>query len=223
MYHGTSTLFLRGILEHGLGGKNPIEEWRVLNFAQEILPLAERHPSHIKAFTLKIGSFKRMTEQFSEHWNFQHGDTYLSPSRSTAIRYASNNRYGSELLTYSLDFLRGLLDREVPGVDSEIFRRHPHIFHKLDVSPAPVLIEIDGIPKSALRSEHGEDPSTAIKELEMAMAKHPESIEDYCQQTNFRLRAPIPAERLKISLLVVTRWDPIFPEYDLYPIASKKT
>jgi hypothetical protein len=28
LYHGTSTLFLNGILEHGLGGWNPIQERR---------------------------------------------------------------------------------------------------------------------------------------------------------------------------------------------------
>jgi hypothetical protein len=28
LYHGTSTIFLNGILEHGLGGWNPIQERR---------------------------------------------------------------------------------------------------------------------------------------------------------------------------------------------------
>ena len=44
LYHGTATLFLEGILEFGLGGKNPIAELKVLDFARTIAPLVPGLP-----------------------------------------------------------------------------------------------------------------------------------------------------------------------------------
>jgi len=105
LYHGTSTLFLKDILELGLGGKNPLKEWRVLEFAEKIWPLVENSLADDVQLAQKIQTFGKMVEQTSGEMNFQHGDTYLTPEASTAMRYAINKRYGSELLTYTLDFL----------------------------------------------------------------------------------------------------------------------
>lgn len=71
-----------------------------------------------------------MVEQRSAAMNFQHGETYLSPSRLTAIRYAANKRYGSELLSYTLYFLNELIRLEVDGVQDKLYRAYPHIFEK---------------------------------------------------------------------------------------------
>src|SRR5690349_20133729 len=86
LYHGTSSLFLGSILRAGLGGVNPISQWKVLEFAQEIYPLVEKHLSTQDDFMVKAQTFKFMVEQTSAAWNFQHGDTYLSPALSTAVR-----------------------------------------------------------------------------------------------------------------------------------------
>lgn len=85
--------------------------------------------------------------------NFQHGDTYLSPAPITAIRYAADNRYGSELLTYTLDLLNELVHLKIAGVCDKLYRAYPHIFEKLDVSPAPLLIRVDDISPTALVAE----------------------------------------------------------------------
>lgn len=105
LYHGTSTLFLDGILRTGLGGLNPIAEWRVLEFAKAIHPLVTQYLSQDERWMVKAQSFGFMVDQKSAHMNFQHGDTYLSPALETAARYAIDKRYGSELLTYGLEFL----------------------------------------------------------------------------------------------------------------------
>ena len=99
LYHGTSSLFLDSIIKVGVGGTNPIADWGVLEFAKELYPLVEQHLSHVDGHMAKCASFKLMVQQKSEALNFQHGDSYLSPAKSTAIRYAVNNRYGSEMLT----------------------------------------------------------------------------------------------------------------------------
>ncbi len=58
-------------------------------------------------------------------------DTYLSPSSATAVRYAVNKRFGSELLSYTLDFLDELVRRKVPGIVDGLYQRYPHIYDLL--------------------------------------------------------------------------------------------
>ena len=41
LYHGTSTLFVDSIANHGLGGMNPVKEWSLLELAKEVLLLSE--------------------------------------------------------------------------------------------------------------------------------------------------------------------------------------
>jgi len=56
LYHGTSSLFLESIISLGLGGCNPIAEWKVLEFAQVIYPLVEEHLAQLNEFMVKAGS-----------------------------------------------------------------------------------------------------------------------------------------------------------------------
>ena len=41
LYHGTPTLFVDSIANHGLGGMNPVKEWSLLELAKEVLLLSE--------------------------------------------------------------------------------------------------------------------------------------------------------------------------------------
>ena len=134
LYHRTSTIFVDGIIEAGLGGRNQLTEWKVLEFARVVYPLAREHLSTDPDWMVKAQTFGFMVEQRSGQMNFQHGDTYLSPARLTAIRYAVNKRYGSELLSYTLDFLQELLRRKIPGVADDLFHDYPEMFNLLDVS-----------------------------------------------------------------------------------------
>lgn len=218
LFHGTSSLFLDGIAKYGLGGKNPVTEWRLLEFARELAPLVETHLAPLDKFMVRAGSFRRMANQFSAAMNFQHGETYLTPSRSTAIRYATSNSHGSELLSYSLEFLRALVDRDVPTVSDSLYRKYPHIFQKLDISVAPVLIQINNVSTLALESEFGGDSAHGIEEILAAYKDDSESVDDRCQQSNFRLRVPIPKADLSVWLVAVARWDPFQPDYELFPV-----
>ena len=216
LYHGTSTLFLSGIASCGLGGKNPLAEWKVLDFARAILPLVDEHFSRDKDWMQKAQSFGFMAQQMSASMNFQHGDAYLSPSRSTAVRYATNKRFGSELLTYALEFLQQLINRKVPGVVDKLFQRYPQIFRFLDISCAPLLIEVRRIATVDLLDEHGRDPEHNIGCVQKALRENPEMTELLLSQTNFRIRAAAPIADLTFWLINVDRWHPITPEYSLH-------
>ncbi len=220
LYHGTSSLFLGSILRFGLGGLNPIAEWKVLEFARLIYPLVKEHIAKRDDFMIKAQAFGFMVEQLSADMNFQHGDTYLSPSRSTAVRYAVNKRYGSEFLTYILDFLAELVRLNIDGVSDRLYQAYPHIFEKLDISPAPLLIQVENIDSAELSTENGGDAGPMVKEVHEAVRSSPEWCEVLLQQSNFRLRRPISGTKLKIWFIDVVRWDRFSPEYSLYPLST---
>jgi len=215
LYHGTSTIFLEDIIKHGLGGLNPIEEWQVLECARDILPLAQKYLSADRNYANKMRSFEMMTRQSQDTFNFQHGDTYLSPAKFTAIRYAINTRYGSELLTYTVHFLDGLVRLGVSGVCDDLYQKYPHVFHKLDISVAPLLIEVEGVKSCDLLSEKGDDPQAQFELILKAKREHPDFSEDLIQQNNFRLKKHVAASKITVWLIIVSKWDIWKPEYTM--------
>lgn len=220
LYHGTSTLFLNTITKFGLGGHNPLTEWRVLEFAKTIYPLVEKQFANLPDWMVKAQSFKWMVEQRSSAMNFQHGGTYLSPSPITAVRYATHKRYGSELLTYTLDFLAELVRLEVKGVCDELYRAYPQIFELLDISPAPMLIQVENVPPATLLAENGGDARPVLERIYDVLHNSPD-FRELLQQENCRLKRPLPAENLKVWLINVNRCDPVCPEYSLHLLSMR--
>lgn len=226
LFHGTSSLFLDDIIRLGLGGMNPVVEWKVLEFARTIYPLVEKHISQEEAFIVPAGEFRLMTEQASPSsggLNFQHGDTYLSPVSNTAVRYAVNKPIGSELLNCTLVFLKELLRRKVPGVNAIAGRSYPRIFNLLNVSAAPCLIEVTSVRTEDLAAEDGGDATPTLDDIAETLQNFNQEDSDIVlQQCNFRLRRPVPASALRIWLINVTRWHPYTPEYTLYELPAKE-
>jgi len=216
LYHGTSTLFVDGIINSGLGGCNPLVQWKVLEFAKRIHPLVVQQLSDEDDWMVKVQSFGWMVDQKSAAMNFQHGDTYLSPVRGTAIRYAANKRFGSELLTYTLDFLQELLRRKIPGVADDLYHEYPHIFGLLDISCAPLLVKVDEPSLDELLAENGGDAKPTLDYILATLRENSTSAETQLQQRNFRLRRAIPVARLMFWLVNVTRWNNFVPEYSLH-------
>ena len=217
LYHGTSTLFLDGILRHGLGGWNPIHEWRVVDFATELLPHIHRHLGPDDQWMSKISSFTMMANQLSAGMNYQHGDTYLSPSRSQAIGYTISKRWGSELLSFTLDFLDELVRRDVPEVCEGLGKRWGHIFDLLRVHAAPVLVETRGLTEADLVLERGGpvgDYLQRIIQLHKEGTMNPNNMAGAC----FRLKVVVPASNLRIWLIGVHDSFKFQPDYSLFEI-----
>jgi hypothetical protein len=120
---------LDGIINSGLGGRDQLAEWKLFEFVKVLYPLVLEHLSTESDWMVKVQSFGFMVEQRTGAMNFQHGDAYLSPSALTAVRYAANQRYGSELLSYALDFLQELYRRRVPGVADELYSEYRDLFN----------------------------------------------------------------------------------------------
>lgn len=221
LYHGTSSLFLDDILTHGLGAKNPVSDLRLLDFIADIRPLIDTHLAAMSIYKARSGSFALMAEQSSRGLNFQHGQTYLSPSPETAINYAANKRYGSELLTYTLDFLQALIDRNVPTVADKLFSRYPSIFACLDISPAPVLLRAERVPIQKLMAENGQAPDEHVSRINELCRKYPNDFERFAQQLNFRLVEPLPPTHTKAWFINVTNWHKSKLAYTLYQLVPQ--
>ena len=113
LYHGTSTIFLESIKKHGLGGRDPIKEWRVLECAKLLLPLAEQYANRSEVIKVHLGTTRAMVAQVNDHINFQHGQVYLSPVESTAVRYATSKKKGSVLVSRVVLLIKELTRLEV--------------------------------------------------------------------------------------------------------------
>lgn len=218
LYHGTSTVFVNGISQYGLAGRNPVKDWNLLCLASEVLALSETHLRDTHLYRVSSGSFAKMANQETGNWNWQHGDTYMSPAESTAIRYAIGKRFGSELLTYTIDFLEELYRREVPGVADELYRRYPDVFGIMEACPSPILIEASNIAIRSKRSENGTDPSSNLKHMSDVLINGDEDKELLLQQTNFRLTEPVPTQHLRFWLINVLQWHHLRPSYKLYKL-----
>jgi hypothetical protein len=221
LYHGTSSIFLDEIMAHGLGGKDPIREGRVLEFARTIEPLVTKQFGTNRAWMQKVCAFQLMCKQSNSGLNYQHGDTYLTPSRAQAIGYTISKRWGSELLSCTLDFLDELVRLQVPGVCDVLFQKYRHIFRMLSRNAAPILIEIPDLSEADLVLERGEEVGeylTKLKAFVEARDQRPFNIPGSC----FRLRRVIPKERMKIWLVNVIDAEQFDPKYSLYEIPIQK-
>ncbi len=144
-------------------------------------------------------------------FNFRHGSTYLSPSRTTAVRYALNNRYGSELLETTFNLLEKLKAYDLRRA-SEIVEEYPDLLKLQEMPHQPLLVEAFDVPTRHLRSEQGEDPSPNIS---MLRENADDMNEPVWQQLNFELTDPLSAAYLNYYCIEPKNADPIFPEYSL--------
>lgn len=222
LFHGTSTLFLNSIIQYGLGGINPISKWKVLELSKEVYNLSEQHLKETNLFKLSSIPFKKMVEQSSSGtFNFQHGETYLSPSKTTAARYAINKEYGSELLTYTIDFLKELLNNDIQYVKNDLCISYSKIFGLINARPSPIIIQAKNVKATSLLNEHGNDPKPNFDEMKNEiMTGGNENFDLTMQQTNFRLIAPIETCNLKFWLINVKKYCNLSPQYNLYEIKT---
>jgi hypothetical protein len=218
LYHGTCTLFLESISQHGLGGWDPIKEWRVLECLRKVLPIAEKHAGRSEIILSHIGNARSMAEQVNTGLNFQHGGVYLSPSKETAVRYACGKKKGSELISRAVLLIEELVRLNVGEVKADLYQEFPEVFHLQDIDAAPVLICIPQLDPDMLLSERGESPDDNLAKIRGLRVRIPDSWEQISQQLNFRLTQPVPVDEISVSLIAVRKWKQYEIDYGLIPI-----
>jgi len=201
VYHGTSSVNLSSICENGLGGRNFIEELNLVPFIRElyataldVVPDSEPGWSTLRVELEPIAG-QRIT---GGGLNYRHGSTYLTPSCSSAARYAQSSPEGSELLS-NANAVLDLIARHDPRGRERIEQLNPAAASRLRQTGDPVVLRAVDVPLSELRSEQGGDAHVVIDQIEQMFRSLPfteENINLLCQQANFELISPLPADHL---------------------------
>jgi hypothetical protein len=223
LYHGTSSLFVDSILKNGLGGRNPIQELGVVPFLKSLHEICQHLLHNDPEWLSKKSVIEKMMNQEPK---FRHGCGFLSFSKLTAVRYAASNPFGSEIISNAARLYELVIKRE-PRYLSELQLTKYPIIALVNKSPYPVLVEVSRVHISNLQGEQGESAQQVIGTLAQLLSKLPTEpfevlIEVLGQQSNFQLVKPVDARWLQMYKIRVTKYDPIFPKYDLMPLTRKQ-
>lgn len=191
LFHGTSSLFIRSIIEYGLGAKNPIDKYKVIRTLNTIVDLINiQHGDNLDWITSRW-MYERMIQQSSsERANWQHGDVYLTPVESKAVNYARSNRYGSELISETFS----LLEKYLPETN---LNRDEHPLLELEFEKArPMVIRIDSILIDYLAPECAKSLNRQMEEIATGI-ENP-MFQGLWSQMNFRLIHPLGKEFFRV-------------------------
>ncbi len=220
LYHGTSSIFLDSIVRTGLGAVNPVKQRKMLEFGRIVWGFVEEYldPTILE---IKRASFRSMLDQeITRGLNFQHGQTYLTPSRENAACYATK-KYGSELLSYILEFLEELTKLNLKVINQDLFQKHEGYFKLLQINPASILIEVRDLYHKDPLDEFGNEPTAHLEYLQERVQDG--KYTDPRHQKNFRLLRTIPPTKMKIWMLDVFENDrPYKPiKYRLFEVVHR--
>lgn len=197
LYHGTSKRFLPSIREFGLGGRYPDEVTQCHRLLDDLANLEELDwlaDPDLCILKPTVDSMRQQTVT-SGGFNFRYGNTYLSAGIRSAVRYATSNRYGSELLSTTVLVLDKLFDHD-PALAQAIAERH-QISPDLRRAPGqPVLVEASRVPLRSLKSERGEAADVVLDEMQRRADTRPDQPVLW-DQMNFELMSPMPSEMLR--------------------------
>jgi len=206
LFHGTSDFFATQIMNSGLGAANPIAQLGAVSLADDVVALMESLGIGISmadSWYTHVRLLRQMSQQrVSEGgFNWRHGGVYVTLTRHQAIGYARNAK-GSELLTSIAELLA-----LAPHLASRrLLRNYPEIRAVLGQEHAPVLIRAQGVQVSAMRTERGQDPSSAIADLD----EHFDSIRSalergrespFASLHQFEIVQVVPPSQLELEIL----------------------
>lgn len=188
LYHGTSAHLLPFIEEHGLGGRNLMSEWRVMEFLRLAFPALRYDPNNFNDpdHTVKSIIWKTL-EGGGAGMNFEYGDLYATGGYDRAARYAS---YGPELIDFvrkSLEIADGFGDADVRTALEDF----PEIGNFIEKPQSPVVLKLPLLPKSLIEDENG-------GKIDFDLITDPDFGDDLLAQWSFRVKAMIPLSEIEV-------------------------
>jgi hypothetical protein len=136
LYHGTSTIWRQSIEVYGLGGVDVVQELHAIECLKYGIS-SLRRLSDDKKLLWEIDQLEILASQTTTRggFNFRHGGRpYLTPSRSTALRYAKANRFGSEIIS---ECIRIYEEHSI----ADMVEKFPELF-SLSKSGVPLLVTV---------------------------------------------------------------------------------
>lgn len=223
LFHGTSTIFLAEIRQFGLGGKNPITEYRVREFLEEVYRLAESYLAGDEDWQLGRVVIGKMVNQeiTAGDFNFRHGAAYLTPSRFTAGCYAARP-FGSELISDTLNWFARL--EALPDASEAVKPLKNLPLLKLrNTTSEPILIQVNDVPSSILEGERGQSVEEVLQEMEEVFELSSRTglpPESFWRQCNFALKSPVMADRLEFYRVKFEDPCDLCPKFEYEPFTS---
>lgn len=202
LYHGTSSYFLSQIKEHGLGGcrDQKIFDEKVLSNLANALDNNQNATEwwEFNSYIVRAMIDQRVT---GGGFNFRYGNTYLTPSTSTAYRYATSNCLGSEFLTTIYQAYMALATIN-PGEAERILPKCHCLWSVFQAKHIPTIITLKSVTAEELRTEKGEPIDEQLKSMvSMCNAIPDREPELLLQQFNFELGGSIDWSRLEVNIL----------------------
>lgn len=208
-YHGTSDIYLDSIIKNGLGGINPNIEFKHLETLKYLFELAEKHLLDNKRYLRLRDTTRAMTLQKSiqvtyngqvETLNFKHDGIYIALSEARAVSYASNNKYGSEIVTRSISLLTLLEQKGIDFNNSDLAIDRFKEFKTR--TPKPIIIKILEVNEDRLDKEDGKTAKESLDFLRKIYHNLNEKEKfEFFQYCNFKILDPIPVDKLKFYSL----------------------
>ncbi len=154
LWHGTSAHFLPLIEEHGLGGRNVMSDWRVMDFLRWAFPqLGFDDQDYTDPGYGDLIAIKAAARGGAVGMNFEYGDVYAVGGYDRAADYA---RTAPELLSFVRTVVEVANRNKINTILGEL-ANYPKIKEFLSLDPAPVVLKLPPISMSSLRSEDGGD------------------------------------------------------------------
>lgn len=194
LYHGTSSLFLESILKNGLGGNDPLNKLGAREFFNDIYKLADKEFCN-NNYWIKIRDKIQpivMQQFIGDNFSFKHGESYLAVNRDLAIKYARENYYGSEYLTYMgklYDFL------DMNKVEGLKVIKNESLLKVLKGSYDPILITLNAVKVQDVETETGRPLQEQVEEIEMFLSK------GIIAPLSFKLNRPIYRNKFTVTKL----------------------
>lgn len=188
LWHGTSAHLLPLIEEHGLGGRNVMSDWRVMDFLRWAFPqLGFDDQNYADPDYGDLLAIQAAARGGAAGMNFIYGDVYAAGGYDKAANYA---RTAPELLSFVRTVVEIAHRRKLTTIPDEL-ASYPQIENFFSLDPAPVVLKLPPIPMSSLRSEDGGDlPIDLFADGPVGAA--------LLSQFAFRIDATIPMNELEV-------------------------
>lgn len=195
LWHGTSAHLLPLIEEHGLGGRNVMADWRVMEFLQRAFPLLGfDDQNYSDPDYMDLLPIQAAVRGGAAGMNFVYGDVYATGGYDKAAVYAQT---APELLSFARTVVEVAHRRELTAIPNEL-ANYPQIADFLNRDPTPVVLKLPPVPMSSLRNENGGDcPFDKFANGQVGEAMF--------SQWAFRVDAVIPLSELEVSAVPTDR------------------
>jgi hypothetical protein len=189
LWHGTSAYLLPAIREHGLGGRNLMAQWRVMDFLERAFPQVgvDENDFHDPDI-LDLMPIRAAINGGAAGMNFEYGSVYVAGGYDKAAAYAQT---APELISFVRILLEVAKRRGLTSV-SDGLEDFPEVREFLKLEPKPVVLKLSPVLMAHVQNERGEK-ITVPQDAMHSLGKN-----QFWSQVGFRLTEVIPFERIEV-------------------------